>query len=205
MKKQEPKVSRVNEGAEAPRWVAAVLRLAGDAWAFENRDLATETSDTLRLRCRQAAGQALTILKLRRERQRVGFLPVPLTDYIQGLAEVAEVSLSQVIASPGIEGSTLRMPECVAALGRLAREIGMSLRETLTHLRIGFAAQRQSSPMTLLAAHRHAGDPRRSQLEDCEDVLSGLESEYDARSLRDLRTIQEAISEAYQGGKNGPT
>jgi hypothetical protein len=206
MKKQNSKTGKSIANTEPPLWLTAALRLAGDASAFENLDVGkTETSESFRDRCRQATARALAILKLRRERQRVGFLPVALTDYIQGLAKVAEVSLSQVLTSIGVEELNLRAPEHATSLGGLARAIGLSLRETLAHLRIDFAAQREFAPIALLVAHRHSGNPRRSQLDDCEAVLLQVESEYDSKSLRDLRAIEQSIRIAYQGGQDGPT
>lgn len=203
MKNQNSKVTGLHEDAEAPHWLAAALRLVGDAVIFEDMDPElAETSDGFRVRCREAAGLALAILKLRRERQRVGFLPVSLTDYLQGLVKVAGLSLAQMLAAIGVQDLTFRSPEVATAFGRLALQIGMSLRETLAHLRIDFATERQLAPMAFLVAHRHAGDPRRTQLEDCEEVLLQIESEYDSKSLSDLRSIEEGIRNGYQGVRN---
>lgn len=206
MKKQDAKISRPEDEVEISDWLAAALHLAGDAAAFESADSsAANLSAGFHRRCRQAAGQALAILKMRQERQRIGFLAVPLADYLQGLMKVAGVSLSQVLAATGITDLALQTPGPLTAVGGLAQAIGMSLREVLVHLRIGIAAQSQPVPMTLLVAHRHAGDPRRSPLEICEAVLLQIESTYDAGGLNHLRAAEQAIRRAYREGGHDPT
>ncbi|MDQ3821103.1 MAG: hypothetical protein M3362_25940, partial [Acidobacteriota bacterium] len=145
MKKQDQKTRRRSENTDPPHWLTAALRLAGDAAAFENPPAGiVSTSAAFCLRCRQAARMALGILKLRQERQRIGFVPVPLTDYIQGLMKVADVPTPQVLAAVSPGNLALQTPEWAAGLGRFTKAIGLSLRETLVHLRIGFAAQHQS-------------------------------------------------------------
>lgn len=204
MKKQNSKAEESIVKKQPPLWVAGAVRLAFDASAFETLDIqGTATSESFRIKCRRAAANSLTVLRLRRERQRVGFLPVALTDYIQGLAKVADLSLSEVLTSIGLEELNLRTPQHATSLGSLARAIGLSLRETLAQLRIDFAAQREMAPIALLVAHRHSGNPRRSQLDDCEAVLSQVESQYDPKSLRDLRVIEKTIRIAYQVSQDG--
>lgn len=204
MRKQDQKTKRSSDKTEAPHWLTAALHLTGDAAAFESLGFeAAESSESFRMSCRQAAAGALAILRLRRERQRIGFSPVSLPEYLQGLVKVAGVSLNQALTSIGVRDFDPRGPKYMSALGRLAQAIGMSFRETLTHLRIDFAAQRQTASINLLVAHRAAGDPRRSQLEDCESVLLQIESEYDSKSLRELQSIEQMICEAYQGAETG--
>jgi len=205
MKNQDFNINELNEDIDMPQWLASVLRLAGDEAAFETSNFAVpEISESFRLRCHQAVEEALIILKLRRERQRIGFLAVSLVDYLQGLIKVADIVPSQVPALLIDIANRLQTPEYLSSIGHLTKKIGMSLQETLAHLRIGFAAQHQLASMTLLVAHRQAGDPRRSQLENCEAVLSQIEAGYDARSLRDLRAIEQALRKTYEEGDNNP-
>jgi hypothetical protein len=182
-----------------PAWLVEALQIARDLAIIRGFDEESERiSEDFRHRCHEAAEVALTIARLRKERQRVGFMPLSLADYIQGLAKVAGISLSYVLKWLDISDLSQPKPDSARAFARLAQELGLSLREILIHVRISFAGGLDFAPIPVLIAHRRSVDTRRSQLEECESVLGQLESEYDAKFLSDLRHIESEIRAAYE-------
>jgi hypothetical protein len=199
MKKEHQARPISSQEALAPDSLRRILALSQDASFFEGTEIdEAGTISSFRVRCRDAAKAALAIAKLGKERRRVGFIPLALTDYISGLAKIAGVSLAEVFVAFGIVSSYSLGPDGARALGRLARDIGMGLRETLVNMRIGFAAEHDSPPMSLLVAHRRPTGPGRNQLEECEELLKQVESTYSARDVRELRNIEHEIEQAYE-------
>jgi hypothetical protein len=197
--KQDQEPNNSDQEYVLPGWFIGIMRLSEDMSAFESIEVEqAEVPIDFHLRCNEATEAALSIAKLRKERQRIGFMPLPLTDYIHGLIKVANVSLSQVLAWLGTTDISFSTPEHAKALGRLAQQIGLSLRETLVSIRIGFAAQRDAVPISLLVAHRRSAGQHRSQLEECEDVLKQIEAEYASNDIRELRDTELEISQAYE-------
>ncbi len=143
--------------------------------------------------CRRAAGTARTLALLRRERQRVGFVPLPLREYVQGLAEGLKLSLAGTLAWAGLDDGAWT----ALGLARLARGLGMSLRETVAHVRIAFARDRDAMAQSLLLARRRAGEER-SPLDEVEFALGQIEARYDRKNLVELRKFEAAIRAAYQ-------
>src|ERR1051325_2658397 len=84
-------------------------------------------TDLFLTRCEEAAYVGLSVLRLRRERHRVGFVPMSFDQYIDGLVKVADVSISPVLNWLGIKN--LSSPVVSTAAVRLAREIDISRRE----------------------------------------------------------------------------
>src|SRR4051812_31954834 len=111
---------------DPPDWLLNLLRAA------RHQDV----PEGFRQRCRQSAGAALTLARLRRERERIGFVPLSLPDYVEGMARALGESLSEVLAWLGLR--ELRGEDAAAPLARLGHALGMSWRETLAHLRIAF-------------------------------------------------------------------
>jgi hypothetical protein len=154
--------------------------------------------EAFRARCDEAAVVAHSIARLRRERQRVGFVPLPLAEYIHGLVKLASVPLGPVFSWLGVTDLTFAEPGSARGAARLAREIGMSLREALTHLRIGLAAQAGAAPVPLLVARHRSAGRRRTPLEECEEVLEQIEVGYDLDGLKRLRNLESAVGAVYE-------
>ena len=149
-------------------------------------------------RCDEAGAAAHGIARLRREHQRVGFVPLPLAEYIHGLVKLAGVPLGPVFSWLGVSDLTSAEPGSARGAARLAREIGMSLREALTHLRIDLAAQAGAAPVPLLVARHRAPGRRRTPLEECEEVLEQIEVGYDLDGLRKLRNLESEVGAIYE-------
>lgn len=177
------------ESSELAPWFADVLGATLPEASAE---------EAFRGRCHEAGAAAHSIARLRHERQRVGFVPLPLAEYIQGLVKLAGVPLGPVFARLGVTDLTCAEPDSVRGAARLAREVGISLRETLAHLRIGLAAQAGSAPFPLLVARCRATGHRRTPLEECEDVLKQIEVGYGLDGLRKLRNLESEIGAVYR-------
>jgi hypothetical protein len=201
----EPKqISSINdESGEPPEWLNAMLRLAGEADAFnEIEGEAETTSPPFQSRCQEASEVALILAKLSKERQRIGFVPLSFADYIHGLVKVANVRLALVFKRLKINDLSRPSPNDAKAFARLAQQLGVSLREVLIHIRIGFAARIDSAPVPLLLARHRSFAARRGQLEECEVVLGQLESQYDLDNLRELRRTELEVRAAYEGASD---
>jgi hypothetical protein len=169
------------DGFEPAAWLADLLHEA----AFEER-------------CRSAAAAALSVERLREERQRVGFVPLSLGEYISGLVQLADAPLAPVLSWLGVEDLSGTEPGSARAAARLAREIGMSMHETLAHLRVGLAAQFGSAPVPLLVARHRAPGPARPPLEECEAALGRVEAEYDLEGLHKLKQLKTEVGAAFK-------
>jgi len=204
--------NRNNEEEEAyrpPEWLTQALGTAApsilgtqDGAGFYRTDPAFEA------RCRQAAEAALSIAMLRAERQRVGFVPMPFSDYVNGLVKLANVPLSPIMSWLGVETFSGLDLKVVNAYARLAQAIGLSLREVAMLMRISFAAQVGSVPVSLLVARRRSTAPQRTSLETSEAALREIEANYDSDKLVELHQIESELSAAYaatDGSGNRPS
>jgi hypothetical protein len=89
-------------------------------------------------------------------------------------------------------------PKVAKAFAKLAKELDFSLRETLIHIRIGYASLVDSAPVPLLLARHRSQTQRAGQLEECEAVLGQLEAKYDVDQLRELRRTEFEIRGAFR-------
>lgn len=186
------------EEAEAPGtapWLEGIMRVALPALAPGGP---AQTDEAFSARCREAAEAALIVSKLRKERLRVGFVPLSLVEYIHGLVKLAGVPLAPVFSWLGVTDLAAARPQSVFAAARLARELGMSAREAVAHLRISFAAHVGSAPVSLLVARYRSTGLRRTPLEECEEALEQIESGYDLDNLHKLRDLESEIGAAYK-------
>jgi hypothetical protein len=184
---------------ETPEWLAEMLDTCRRSGAFNLPDgEAEQVSPELLSRYTEAAGIAYSVALLRKERQRVGFVPLSFSDYVNGLMKVNKVALPPVLKWFGIGDLSRPEPAAGRAFARLAQALGMDVREALAHIRIGFAALIDSAPIPLLVARHRSAGPRASQMEECEAVLGEIESDYDLQSLKQLRRTEFEIRAAYK-------
>ncbi|MFL6335473.1 MAG: hypothetical protein ACJ754_19350 [Pyrinomonadaceae bacterium] len=148
-------------------------------------------SEGFERRCLEAGRAAFDLRKMRLERQRIGFVPLSFAAYVEGLSKLAGVRLPALLAWLGAED----LPAARAS-ARLARALGVSLREALAHARISLAEGVDGAPMPLLLA-RHRAPGRRDKVEQCEEVLALVEAEYDGARLRELRETEAVFRAAY--------
>ncbi len=181
-----------------PAWLDNAMSMAREANLFnEAGDDSALLTQKFRDRCQAAAEVALSIAKLREERKRIGFVPLSFAEYLQGLVKVANVRLDAVLAWLNIDDLSRPSAAAVPSVARLARELGVSLREALVHIRIGFASQVDSAPLPMLLARYRGSSGRGGQLEECEVALGLIESEYSFNYLSELHELESKIRSAY--------
>ena len=168
---------------EQPTW----LRLALES---------SRASPEFVARCQEAAMVALAIAKMRRERSRARrFVDLSLESYIGGVAKLSGADLQGVLTWLKVPGLGNLGLETVRGAMRLCKEIGMSLREVLAHVRIGFAEAQGFGPFSLVVARRGPGD---RGLEYCETALAEVETGYPIATIQQIRSLEDAIHSAYR-------
>ena len=199
MNKQDDKSDIILDPDGVPGWLFSALRDLRDLGLFSNAEEdSSEAPADFYERCQNAAIVAHGLAALRKERQRIGFVPLSLSEYIQGLIKITGVSIASILAWVGVKELTYTDASTLKALAHLARAIGLSLQETLLHARIGFAAQFGSAPVSLLIARRRAIGPRPGPVQECENALQHIESEYDLNRVRELSQLEAEVRAAYK-------
>jgi hypothetical protein len=186
------------DASPVPAWLLDRLQLAGDYATFTS-ELQPAVSAGFRARAREEAEIAFTLHRLRAESEKIGFVALSIGDYIQGIAKVANLSLPPVLNWLGIPDLRQPRPDSARGFARLGLEIGFSLAQILTHVRIALAGAAGSPMIPLLMARRRAGTPNRNDLQECLAVLEEVETQYDPAMLTDLRRIEAEIRAAYDG------
>ena len=194
--------NEMTESSKTPQWLDEALLLFFGNESVSDAKI-TVPSEGFRAKYRTAAASAANIAKLRRERRRIGFVPIPLSEYLEGLIKVAGVPAESVLSRVDLTEIADMTFASARKLARFGQVIEIGLRELLVHVRIGFAEKFDSTPVPLLLAHhRFAG--ARDQLEQCEAVLALAEVEYDGDLLNELRRTEFEIRAAYKQAEQKP-
>jgi hypothetical protein len=180
-----------------PAWLIHKLQLAGEYTAFTS-DNQSAVSDEFRSRAREEAEIAFTLNKLRAECMKIGFLPMSIGSYVQGIAKVTNLSLSATFGWLGISNIFYPDPQSAEGFARLGLELGLSLSEIMTQVRIAIAPLDGDFPITILMARYRSGASERNDLQVCISVLEEIESKYDQQILNDLLLIEAGIRAVYQ-------
>ena len=162
-------------------------------WLIEALESA-QVTESLRERMRKAGGAAYAMARMRAEKEKVGFVPLPFAEYLDGLATLAGVSLAPVLASLGIANAGRPAVSNAGLIGRLAYTLGFGLEDLILNLRVGIAEEAVGAPLPMLAAHRGASTS--SHPRDCARFLDQIE----LRWPPDLRSEMDAIREAAASG-----
>ena len=171
------------ERVESPVWLTEILATAN-------------ITDSLRERMKGAGQLAYIMARMRAEKTKVGFVPLPFMEYLEGLATLAGVPLSYLHISTGIPDADHITTSTVSLVGRLAHILGFKLEELILHLRVGFAEHTSGTPLPMLAAHRGAstqGDAR-----DCSNFLDDLEARWPADLRAEMSALCAAAAVAYR-------
>jgi hypothetical protein len=178
-------------------WVEEVLRFCKDSGIFVLTD-GTLDPPELVSRYEEAARVGYIVARLRQERERIGFVPLSFSEYVDGLLKVINAPITPVLVWLGLPGLTQPDATSARSFALLARELGMSLRETLAHLRISFASQLETIPIPLLVARHRVDGAVSSQIVACENALNQIETDYDLQSLKELRGIEIEARKVYE-------
>src|SRR5262245_32392508 len=178
----------------APEWLIQKLQLAGDYQAFKSDDQPT-LSEQYRARVREIKE---TLDKLRAEREKIGFWPVPIGAYVQDMAKEANLSLSSTLIWLGISDIHRPDPQSARGFARLGIELGFSLSETLAQIRVAIARSFGGFPITPFSARFREGASGQNDLQACISNLRVVEATYDQPILHDLRLIESEVRAVYQ-------
>ncbi|NOT59353.1 MAG: hypothetical protein HOP19_03910 [Acidobacteria bacterium] len=180
-------------GVEAiPIWLEDSLKTAQAFTQFAT--LSPEPPpETFHQRSKQAAQAAFLIAQLRDEKRLSSFVPLALGELLEGLARIAGLSLTPLLVWLNAKEINALNPDAVGAAVRVAKLIGCSMRETMAHLRLGFANAQGAAPVPLLLARYRATDVSQSPLESCETLLTRIETKYEPPSLRQLRQLESLV------------
>jgi hypothetical protein len=188
------------DDVEPDGWLAGAIGLASEARLFrqDGADEPGQDSSAFLRRCDEAAEVAISVLKLREERKRIGFVPLSFAEYLNGLVKVADVRISAVLRWLKIDDISRPGPAAARALARLANELGIELREALIHIRIGFAAQSDATAVPLLLARHRGAGAGRALLDDCEVILGNVEAGYDLNLWKEVQEVESEVRAAYE-------
>lgn len=189
------------EGFPSPAWIGSAMALFREAEGFA-APTAEPVPAAFAERLAESGKLALSISKLRRQREQVGFVPVTLAEYLRGLASVAAVDLRPVLAwtkAPGIE--QFEEEPSPAGIARLGRLLGIGFRQMLLHLRIGVLERVQGTPVTMLVASRAPEGYGRPLIDECETAIREVEQQYGPQELRRLQQMEKILQAAYESEK----
>ena len=160
-------------------------------------DMDVSSSSDFLQKCADAGQLAADIARLRQARQQLGFLPFPVDGYLRRLAKNAGVTLAPILAWCGIDASSSQ--DIISARGwaRLAKEIGLGLREALVHTRLSFAEALSPRPVPVRVRRRQAGHTRRTRLDEYERLVDEIVAQWDQEALAKLSTAETEIREMY--------
>ncbi len=187
-----------------PAWLDEKLQMAAAFTAFTRADAPVVTPE-FHTRCQQTAWAAHAQAKLRAEQERRGenFIPLGLSDYLWELAQSAQVVLAPVLAQLGLTELGQLQIGTARALGQLACSAGLSLLETLTHLRLGFARQYGlQDDLQALLAHRRSQRFKRNLLKDYAAALTQLEKSLAPARWQELQQLEHEIRAVYEESKD---
>lgn len=178
-KKQQ--ISQTSEEDVLPIWLEAVMHEAGEMERYQ-----------------QAGRQALNLLKLRTEYTKLPKQPFwqPLHDFLQKLAQVADVSLGSVLQLSGIPGAARVTAESASNWALLLKKIGLCELDALFQIRLDVTGMK-SEEMIALTAARARGNNRINDLQRNEAILQEIESDYDESRYAELKRIHAAVKAVY--------
>ncbi|HKH44908.1 MAG TPA: hypothetical protein VKM72_09635 [Thermoanaerobaculia bacterium] len=181
-------------------WLEAALRIRHDLSLFESSGPEpAEVSAAFAERCEAAATAALGIARLRRERSRLGFVPLRLSEYLEELARSAKVEIHSLLAASGIhvEGDELGP---IPAVARFCRQLGLSVREALVHLGFGLAERLGAPPVPVVLARQDRPGSVRDTVGAYEAALRGTLAEIGATG--EFYTLEARLRAAYEESKH---
>lgn len=197
-KPQDAKSDPQTPDRPAAPWVQAALAGARSVLHQEAfRDLGGSASEAFLTRCTEAAHVAAELAKLRQAREHVGFLPFPVLGYLERLGRRAGVGLAPILAWARIDRSSTEEPGFARGWARLAREIGVSLREARVQLRLSFVEVLAPDLKPVLVRRRAFRRHRATVLEQYEASLDKIVSRWSGDALAQLRAAEAEVRSAY--------
>jgi hypothetical protein len=179
-----------------PAWIDDALRITNELALFEAGSTEPEVPMAFRERCHAAAAVVFSAAQLRRERSRVGFLPLPLSEYLQELAKSVGVALHPLLAASGVSSSAGNDLGLIRPWARLCRWLGFPTREAFLHLGMSLAENLGATPPTMIMARRRRPDRGRDPLAECEGELRQALGEIGV--IAELNQLEAELKEVYE-------
>lgn len=181
-----------------PEWLSASLRSAGQFFDLDAfRKEPTPVSQTFEEQCALAANTVYALHQMREQQRKMKFVPMPLPDHVERLADAAGVSIREALAWLGVTEVSEVMFLGGTRLGQLARRLGLGLQEALALTEAGYAETKGMEPMTLLAASARGNVGSGTQLAQCESMLARIRESYDCSTREELDAILDELEQAY--------
>jgi hypothetical protein len=167
-------------------------------WVMELLRSKWPESPDFQHRCDRAVLGARQVALLRRQIESAGeWVPRPAPDYLRALAAAARVPLDRVTGWAGLPPDLLPGAAFAAGWGRLARTLGLGLRQASLSYRLAFARAAGLEPPMLLVSARHDAPGRPALLEDWEVALAQSFSACGPETFDALVAAEDAIRLAY--------
>jgi hypothetical protein len=154
-------------------------------------------SPAFQAKCVHGAEVARGILRLRYASQRLGFfsaLTVPA--YLRGLAAVARVPIEGALRWAGLGLDDSLGPAFARGWSRLARALGLGIREALWHLRLTFV-EKAGLELPALAARPNTGSGLENLSAACEQFVNGAVAGWDGEMRGRLRDCEQIVRDDY--------
>ncbi len=183
-----------NNMSPFPGWFSKALSLTRESELFTSfNNQQHHPSLIFQQRCHKSAEVALTIVKIRKERKRIGFAPLPLAEYVKSIAANKGCVLSPVLKWLGIKDLFNLNYKTAKSFAKFAKVLGMSHNEALVHICIGFAKQHSIDCMLSSPTLSRAAIARGSQFDEGEELLRQLDSQLNPNDLEELNFIKSEI------------
>jgi hypothetical protein len=152
-------------------WVQEAVRVSEELFLFEPDAMPpAPTAADFGERCKAAAEAAVGIATLRSEKARLGFIPIPIGEYLGELSKPMRIDLRPVLAAAGVsrEGATLAPTR---ELARLCKWLGFSFRETFLHFGMALAERVGAASISPVMTRRGGSLAVADPLEGYETLL----------------------------------
>jgi len=156
-----------------------------------------EPSPEFAERVRDAAAAVFSLRQMAAKRDRVGFLPLPLDEYLIRLASAARVALSTLWRNLGIERPRDVLSVSADRLADLGSALGVPVHEMIAHLRLALLRESLVIPEAWASAAREGKQRSGSLLERCQNALEAEIADADATTARRYAVVEHDLLRAY--------
>ena len=199
------KASELNGKTFGVKWIQRLLNDFGECpldpciEAVEWEVAHDPVDERLHARCREAALGAYTIRSLREQVKRIGFVPLPISEYVALLCRGAGVTAEPVLRWAGVTDIAKIETDAAHSIARLALALGIGLRQLVVHMRLALIQGSTSFPVGALArARRSATDGATSMsVSAYESFLKSVEDSLDDEQQRSIGDIVRTVRNEY--------
>lgn len=177
---------RADEQADVSAYVRA------SAWEAARRPADEEFLH----RAQQAAIAAAALVRMRREQERLGFVPLPLAVLIRRLATQAQASVEAVCRWAGLDDLEALTVKSIRGVAKLTKALGINLREVLVHARLSLLEQDRPYAVATCCSGQMMPASAAS-VEKCGELLRVAEASLPRSARRRTQAVLNAIEQAY--------